>query len=57
MTVDVFIREERNITKLRAPEIQSGNEVDPDLENKGNKRWNDFLKFFTKLIFLLLNRQ
>ena len=35
LTVDVYIHEERNITKLRAPEIQSGNEIDPDLENKG----------------------
>ncbi|KAJ9598936.1 hypothetical protein L9F63_010530, partial [Diploptera punctata] len=36
LQVDVFISESRNITSLRVPEIRSGNEIDPEHDNKPN---------------------
>ncbi|XP_063224499.1 inter-alpha-trypsin inhibitor heavy chain H4-like isoform X2 [Bacillus rossius redtenbacheri] len=36
LQVDVFIKEARNITVLRIPELQSGNEIDPEEDKKAN---------------------
>lgn len=35
LQVHVSISERRNMTTLRVPELRSGNEIDPDQDNKG----------------------
>jgi hypothetical protein len=39
LQIDILISESRNITVLHVPELRSGNEIDPEQENKGRKAY------------------
>lgn len=39
LQIDVFISESRNITALHIPELRSGNEIDPEQDDRGRQAY------------------
>lgn len=44
LQIDVLISENRNITVLHVPELRSGNEIDPEQDNKGRQAYKCFVE-------------